>query len=206
MSYLLENLFLFLGLFSQIFNTLFFLFQLLDIFNNTIIKLQSWSRLIFLIRLIFINIDNFTLNLWLPWARLMLLLFFLKLIFWYINQIWYVSRRLRIFNCFSCTKTKISLLNSYSVDWAFLYISLFMIFRYLFLLNITIICYIFYSWFINISELEEELFNLSQRLKLNIFNWTIKELFCNFLLFMLLLRRIRFIIYSSSTSKSIMHG
>jgi len=151
-----------------------------------------------LICLIFVDIYYFTLDLRFSWTWLVLLFLLLKLIFWNVNQIWYISGWLGVFDGFSSTKSKICLFYSYPIYCTFLYISFLLVLGYFLLLNVAIISNVLYSGLVNVSKLEKQFLYLPQGLKLNILYLTIQKLFRNFLLFVLLFRRVRLIIDSSS--------
>ncbi len=125
---------------------------------------------------IFVYIYNFSFRDQLLFrASLCLILLILKLIFWDVNKIWYVLWWSWIFNCLSCPKTK----------WCFFHTDLscmifglsfvfYLFFIFFILMNKTIVIYIFYSWLINVFELDKELSDLSQRLNLNLLYVSIK--------------------------------
>ena len=154
---LLNILALCLGLFLLV-------LDLLDVAQNTAVKLLPRTTLELLIRLVFIHVDYLPLRAQLFFGRRSLvLLLLLELILGDVDQVAYVASRLGITSCLTCSKPKVLLLLTHSCR-----ISLFLALLRLLLLSLRlgllvgVVGYVPGSCLVNISKLHEKFTHLPQ--------------------------------------------
>ncbi len=95
----------------------------------------------------------------------------LELVSWDVNKVRDISCWLSIFYCFSCSKSEILLLLSNFISaWFFLGWVVSPLFLWLISSRQGVISLIFYSGFVDISELYKQFFDLPERLNLDILN------------------------------------
>lgn len=125
----------------------------------------------------------------------------LKFLLWNINNIFYIDSGFSVFSSLSKTKSKFILFLTNRLYWFPSFRSLFLNISSFTLIGRTrniLILYILNNIPIKISKLKEKLLNLPKRIKLNILCFSCKKFLSNDLLFVLLLRRVRIIVNSSS--------